>query len=207
MRQGLCLRRFYWSGFCNLEGELIVIILERPDDHVHAHLYLFRLYLLCQPGEELQAVAKIHNTHCVGRIGLEAKRRIIGGGKCLQSAFLGHLEPVHVLRKAFGAVGPRREELCAAILTNGPFNLSFRQEINKLCRLCHGSKAFSSEFFETHTSPPEYRNVSVKSHAANVVDKADVRLTRYLHGTCLTAKLQNDSADLGSTCCTDGVAF
>jgi hypothetical protein len=39
------------------------------------------------------------------------------------------------------------------------------------------------------------------------VHKADIRLTGYLHGACLTAKLQNDGTDLGSTRCTNGMAF
>jgi hypothetical protein len=39
------------------------------------------------------------------------------------------------------------------------------------------------------------------------MDKADIRLTCYLHGTCLTAKLQNNRTDLGSTGCTNGMAF
>jgi len=50
-------------------------------------------------------------------------------------------------------------------------------------------------------------DIAVKSDAADVVDKADVRRTGYLHGACLTAKLQNDGADLGPTRCTDGMAF
>ena len=197
----------HWSGFCNLERKLTIVVLERPDDHVHAHLYIFRLYLLCYPREQLQAPAEVHNPHCVGRVRLEAKRRIIRGGKCFEFAFLGHLEPVHVLRETFCAVGPWREELCTAILASGPFNLPLCQEVNKLCRLCHGRKAFPSEFLETHTSPPKYCNVPVQSNAANVVHKADIRLTGNLHGACLSATLQNDGADLRSTRCANGMAF
>jgi hypothetical protein len=42
-----------WLSFCDLEGKLAVIILERPDDHVHAHLHLFRFYAFVEPGEKL----------------------------------------------------------------------------------------------------------------------------------------------------------
>src|SRR4030042_5522230 len=90
-------KRFYGSGFCNLEGKLTIVVLERPDDYIHAYLYILRLYLFCHPGEKLQTTSKIHNTHCVRRVPLEAKRGIMGGGKCLQFAILGHLEPVHIL--------------------------------------------------------------------------------------------------------------
>jgi len=39
------------------------------------------------------------------------------------------------------------------------------------------------------------------------VYKANIRLTRYLHGTCLIAKLQNNGTDLGSTRGTNGMTF
>ena len=70
------------------------------------------------------------------------------------------------------------------------------------CRLTIAN--FAMVFF---LASAEDGHISVKSHAANVVDKADVRPSGYLHGTCLPAKLQNDRADLGTTRRTDGVAF
>jgi hypothetical protein len=37
--------------------------------------------------------------------------------------------------------------------------------------------------------------------------KADPRLTGYLHRARLTTELQNNGSDLGSTRCTNGMAF
>jgi len=94
---GVFLSRILLVTFCNLEGKLIIIVLEGPDGDIPAHLQVLRLYVFCQSGEQLQTTAKVHNTHRVGRVRLEPKRRIIGSGKGLKLAFLGHLEPVHVL--------------------------------------------------------------------------------------------------------------
>src|SRR4030042_6961288 len=90
-------KKFYGSGFCNLEGKLTIVVLERPDDDIHAYLYILRVYLFCHPGEKFQATSKIHNTHCVRRVPFEAKRGIIGGGICFQFAFLRHFAPAHIL--------------------------------------------------------------------------------------------------------------
>jgi hypothetical protein len=50
-------------------------------------------------------------------------------------------------------------------------------------------------------------DITVESNAPNIVHKTDIRLTGYLHGARLASKLQNDGPDLGSTRCTDGMAF